>query len=135
MGFDERHVLPSLRLMPYDRLVVVAGPETFRSAAFRRLKGLEPGLRTIRVDPFDLTANRAQRHSFPCCQRLGGTRQGWRHGARPTVTEVRLVPRPAPGGSQNGLRGRSPCRTRARRMVQVRVEIRLKKGVTDPEGD
>src|SRR5881409_3727531 len=54
MGFDERHVLPSLRLMPYDRLVVVAGPETFRSAAFRRLKGLEPGLRTIRVDPFDL---------------------------------------------------------------------------------
>src|SRR5207249_212537 len=45
----------SLRLMPYDRLVVVAGPETFRSAAFRRLKGLEPGLRTIRVDPFDLT--------------------------------------------------------------------------------
>src|SRR6059036_4283140 len=55
MGFDERHVLPSLRLMPYDRLVVVAGPETFRSAAFRRLKGLEPGLRTIRVDPFDLT--------------------------------------------------------------------------------
>ena len=55
MGFDERHVLPSLRLMPYDRLVVVAGRETFRSAAFRRLKGLEPGLRTIRVDPFDLT--------------------------------------------------------------------------------
>src|SRR5213594_3484632 len=38
MGFDERHVLPSLRLMPYHRL-----------------KCLEPGLRTIRVDPFDLT--------------------------------------------------------------------------------
>src|SRR3989475_9831460 len=55
MGFDERHVLPSLRLMPYDRLVLVAGRETFRSAGFRRLRVLEPGLRTVRVDPFDLT--------------------------------------------------------------------------------
>src|SRR2546426_3815370 len=55
MGFDERHVVPSLRLMPYDRLVLVAGRETFRSAGFRRLKVLEPGLRTVRVDPFDLT--------------------------------------------------------------------------------
>ena len=55
MGFDERHVLPSLRLMPYDRLVLVAGRETFRSVGFRRLKVLEPGLRTVRVDPFDLT--------------------------------------------------------------------------------
>ena len=55
MGFDERHVLPSLRLLPYDRLVLVAGRETFRSAGFRRLKVLEPGLRTVRVDPFDLT--------------------------------------------------------------------------------
>src|SRR2546425_6480689 len=55
MGFDERHVLPSLRLMPYDRLVLVAGRDTFRSAGFRRLKVLEPGLRTVRVDPFDLT--------------------------------------------------------------------------------
>ena len=55
MGFDERHVVPSLRLMPYDRLVLVAGRETFRSAGFRRLKILEPGLRTVRVDPFDLT--------------------------------------------------------------------------------
>jgi len=54
MGFDERHVLPSLRLMPYDRLVLVAGRDTFRSAGFRRLKILEPGLRTVRVDPFDL---------------------------------------------------------------------------------
>ena len=54
MGFDERHVLPSLRLMPYDRLVLVAGRDTFRSAGFRRLKVLEPGLRTVRVDPFDL---------------------------------------------------------------------------------
>ena len=55
MGFDERHVLPSLRLMPYDRLVLVAGRDTFRSAGFRRLKALEPELRTVRVDPFDLT--------------------------------------------------------------------------------
>src|SRR3989449_9222603 len=55
MGFDERRVLPSLRSTPSDRLAGVAGRETFRSAAFRRLKGLEPGLRTIRVDPFDLT--------------------------------------------------------------------------------
>lgn len=55
MGFDERHVLPSLRLMPYDRLVLVAGRDTFRSPGFRRLKVLEPGLRTVRVDPFDLT--------------------------------------------------------------------------------
>jgi len=55
MGFDERHVLPSLRLMPYDRLILVAGRETFRSAGFRRLKALEPELRAVRVDPFDLT--------------------------------------------------------------------------------
>src|SRR5438093_8319343 len=55
MGFDERHVLPSLRLMPYDRLVLVAGRETFQSAGFLRLKILDPGLRTVRVDPFDLT--------------------------------------------------------------------------------
>ncbi|TMA05270.1 MAG: hypothetical protein E6J93_04205 [Methanobacteriota archaeon] len=55
MGFDERHVLPSLRLMPYDRLILVAGRDTFRSAGFRRLKALEPELRTVRVDPFDLT--------------------------------------------------------------------------------
>lgn len=54
MGFDERHVLPSLRLMPYDRLVVVAGRETFRSAGYRQLKALEPGLRSVAVDPFDL---------------------------------------------------------------------------------
>ena len=55
MGFDERQVLPSLRLMPYDRLILVAGRDTFRSAGFRRLKALEPELRTVRVDPFDLT--------------------------------------------------------------------------------
>ena len=54
MGFDERHVLPSLRLLPYDRLVLIAGRETIRSAGFRRLRVLEPALRTVRVDPFDL---------------------------------------------------------------------------------
>ncbi len=57
MGFDERHVLPSLRLMPYDRLVVVAGRDTFRSAGFRRLKALEPALHAVGVDPFDLEAS------------------------------------------------------------------------------
>ena len=40
--------------MPYDRLILVAGRETFRSAGFRRLKALEPELRAVRVDPFDL---------------------------------------------------------------------------------
>ncbi len=54
MGFDERHVLPALRLMPYDRLVVVGGRDTFRSAGFRRLKDLEPSLRSVVVRPFDL---------------------------------------------------------------------------------
>lgn len=59
MGFDERHVLPSLRLMPCDRLVLVAGRATFRSAGYRRLKALEPGLRSVRVDPFDLDGSLA----------------------------------------------------------------------------
>src|SRR3989442_12011691 len=54
MGFDERHVLPSLRLLPYDRLVLVAGRDTVRSAGFRRLRALEPTLRIVRVHPFDL---------------------------------------------------------------------------------
>src|SRR5881409_1017573 len=54
MGFDERHVLPSLRLLPYDRVVLVAGRDTVRSAGFRRLRALEPTLRIVRVDPFDL---------------------------------------------------------------------------------
>jgi len=54
MGYDERHVLPSLRLLPYDRLVLVAGRETVRSAGVRRLRALEPALRVVRVDPFNL---------------------------------------------------------------------------------
>src|SRR5467141_2133175 len=54
IGFDERHVLPSLRLMPYDRLVLVGGRNSFRSAAFRRLRLLEPDLEALRVDAFDL---------------------------------------------------------------------------------
>jgi len=29
MGYDERHVLPSLRLLPYDRLVLVVSPRFF----------------------------------------------------------------------------------------------------------
>src|SRR2546427_6317230 len=59
MGFDERHVLPALRLMPYDRLVVVAGQDTFRSPGFRRLKALEPDLQAVGVKPFDLAASLA----------------------------------------------------------------------------
>src|SRR5206468_12870465 len=54
LSFDERHVRPTLRIMPYGLLILVAGRETFRSAGFRRLKALEPELRAVRVDPFDL---------------------------------------------------------------------------------
>ena len=52
MGFDERHVLPALRLLPYDRLVLIAGRDTFRSPGFRWLRSLEPDLQSVRVDPF-----------------------------------------------------------------------------------
>src|SRR5437870_12542368 len=54
IGFDERHVLPSLRLLPYDRLVLVGGRDSFRSAGFRRLRALEPDLEAVREDAFDL---------------------------------------------------------------------------------
>src|SRR5438132_12998689 len=54
IGFDERHILPSLRLLPYDRLVVVGGRTSFRSVGFRRLRALEPNLEAARVDVFDL---------------------------------------------------------------------------------
>ncbi len=54
IGFDERHILPSLRLLPYDRLVLVGGRNSFRSAGFRRLRALEPNLQAVRVDAFDL---------------------------------------------------------------------------------
>src|SRR5438132_3828603 len=54
IGFDERHVLPSLRLLPYDRLVLVGGRNSFRSLGFRRLRALEPTLEAVRVDAFDL---------------------------------------------------------------------------------
>src|SRR5207302_3617127 len=54
IGFDERHILPSLRLLPYDRLVLVGGRNSFRSAGFRRLRALEPNLEAVRVDAFDL---------------------------------------------------------------------------------
>jgi len=54
IGFDERHILPSLRLMPYDRLILVGGRDSFRSAGFRRLRLLEPDLQAVRVDAFDL---------------------------------------------------------------------------------
>lgn len=54
MGFDERHVLPALRLLPYDRLVLVAGGNTFHSPGFRKLRSLEPDAQVVRVDAFDL---------------------------------------------------------------------------------
>src|SRR5256885_16071942 len=54
IGFDERHILPSLRLLPYDRLVLGGGRNSFRSAGFRRLRALEPDLEAVRVDAFDL---------------------------------------------------------------------------------
>ncbi len=40
--------------MPYDRLVLVGGRDSFRSAGFRRLRLLEPELQVVRVDAFDL---------------------------------------------------------------------------------
>src|SRR3989442_8667631 len=59
MGFDERHVLPAVRLMPYDRLIVVASRTRFRSAGFQRLKTLEPDVCAVGVRPFDLGASLA----------------------------------------------------------------------------
>lgn len=52
-GFDERRVLPALRLLPYDRLVLLGGRTSFRAPGFRRLKSLEPSLQALTVDPFD----------------------------------------------------------------------------------
>jgi hypothetical protein len=40
--------------MPYDRLVLIGGSNSFRSAGFRRLRLLEPDLEAVRVDVFDL---------------------------------------------------------------------------------
>lgn len=54
-GFDERRILPALRLLAYDDLVLLAGRDSLRAAGFTRLKGLEPSLRTILVDPFDFS--------------------------------------------------------------------------------
>jgi len=52
-GFDERRVLPALRLLPYDRLVLLGGRDSFRAPGFGRLKSLEPSLQAVTVDPFD----------------------------------------------------------------------------------
>src|SRR5438046_5764381 len=51
--FDDKHVLPSLRQLPYDRLLLVGGRDSFRSASFRRLRSFEPSLQSVRVNPFD----------------------------------------------------------------------------------
>jgi len=44
-GFDESKVFGALRWLPYDRLVLVAGPESLRKPGFRRLREryLRPG--------------------------------------------------------------------------------------------
>src|SRR3990170_4794792 len=53
-GFNERRVLPALRFLPYDRLVLVGGQESLQTAGFLRLKALEPALDVVLVDPYDL---------------------------------------------------------------------------------
>lgn len=53
-GFDERRVLPALRLLAYDELVLLTGRDSTRADGYARLKALEPSLRTVLVDPFDL---------------------------------------------------------------------------------
>src|SRR5437762_11543691 len=53
IGFDDKHVLPSLRQLPYDRLLLVGGRHSFRSPAFRRLRSFEPTLQGVRVNPLD----------------------------------------------------------------------------------
>ena len=55
-GFDERRVLPALRLLAYDELVLLAGRDSVKAPGFERLRALEPGLRAVPVDPFDLRA-------------------------------------------------------------------------------
>ncbi len=55
-GFDERRVLPALRLFPYDELVLLAGKASLRTKGFLRLRNLEPGLHAVLVNPFDFAA-------------------------------------------------------------------------------
>ena len=50
IGIDPGGAVRLLRAL----LVVVVGRDTFRSAGFRRLKDLEPSLRSVVVRPFDL---------------------------------------------------------------------------------
>jgi len=56
-GFDESKVFGALRWLPYDRLVLVAGPESLRKPGFRRLRDAERAaggeVEVVRVDPFD----------------------------------------------------------------------------------
>ncbi|HKZ89170.1 MAG TPA: hypothetical protein VJ300_02810 [Thermoplasmata archaeon] len=54
-GFDERRVLPALRLLAYDDLVLLAGRDSLRAGGYGRLKALEPSLRAVLVDPFDFS--------------------------------------------------------------------------------
>ena len=67
-------MLPALRLMPYDRLVLLAGRAALRSAGFRRLRAIEPGLRAVPVDPFDfLDCLSTARAAFRDALRSGDT--------------------------------------------------------------
>src|SRR3989442_1411681 len=115
MGFDERHVLPALRLMPYDRLVVVAGRDTFRSPGFRRLRALEPDLRAVGVKPFDLAASLASiRDTIGRASRDGPVRISASGGPKTLTNAAILAAVPALRGpsaalSQKGLRTGSRC--------------------------
>jgi hypothetical protein len=56
MDTDERQILPAMRLLPYDRLVLVGGRDAFASAGFRRLAAIEPSAEKVPVDPMDFLA-------------------------------------------------------------------------------
>src|SRR5439155_14638593 len=62
------------------------------------------------------------------CARVRAHRSSSNPAVRPSAG-------PLPSGTRKGLRGRNGCPREGDGMVQVRVEVRLKKGVTDPEGD
>ncbi|HLE45804.1 MAG TPA: DUF6293 family protein, partial [Thermoplasmata archaeon] len=59
-GFEESKVLGALRLLPYDRLVLVAGGRSLRERGLRRIEEAERAaggrVEVVRVDPFDLAS-------------------------------------------------------------------------------
>ena len=75
MGTDDRQVLPALRLLPYDRLVLVAARAAFASAGFRRLAAIEPSVEKVQVDAMDVLAClEAIRHAIRQASRDGPVR-------------------------------------------------------------